>query len=67
MAFADAEIKSGIDFVLDCVDFDQRVKSADLVIVGEGRMDSQSYLVRHRSEWLGGHHQLFPSLLSVVV
>ena len=42
VAFAGAEIKSGIDFVLDCVDFDQRVKSADLVIVGEGRMDSQS-------------------------
>ena len=42
VAFAGAEIKSGIDFVLDCVDFDKRVKSADLVIVGEGRMDSQS-------------------------
>ncbi|MHC3849042.1 glycerate kinase, partial [Streptococcus thermophilus] len=42
VAFAGAEIKSGIDFVLDCVDFDQRVKTADLVIVGEGRMDNQS-------------------------
>lgn len=42
VAFADAEIKSGIDFVLDCVNFNQRVKSADLVIVGEGRMDRQS-------------------------
>ena len=42
VAFAGAEIKSGIDFVLDCADFDQRVKTADLVIVGEGRMDSQS-------------------------
>ncbi len=29
VAFADAEVKSGIDFVLDCVDFDLRVKSAD--------------------------------------
>lgn len=42
VAFAGAEIKSGIDFVLDCVNFNQRVKSADLVIVGEGRMDRQS-------------------------
>lgn len=42
VAFADAEIKSGINFVLDCVNFNQRVKSADLVIVGEGRMDRQS-------------------------
>ena len=31
-AHAGAEIKSGIDFVLDCVDFYQRVKTADLVI-----------------------------------
>ena len=42
VAFADAELNSGIDYVLDVVDFDQRVKKADLVIVGEGRMDRQS-------------------------
>lgn len=42
VAFAGGEIVSGIDFVLDQVQFDQRVADADLVIVGEGRMDAQS-------------------------
>ncbi len=41
-AFAGGEIVSGIDYVLDLMDFDAIVKSADLVIVGEGRMDQQS-------------------------
>ncbi|HFI0119786.1 TPA: glycerate kinase [Streptococcus suis] len=40
--FAGAHIQTGIDFVLDQLDFDQRVAQADLVIVGEGRMDAQS-------------------------
>ncbi|HFI0042099.1 TPA: glycerate kinase [Streptococcus suis] len=40
--FAGARIQKGIDFVLDQLDFDQRVAQADLVIVGEGRMDAQS-------------------------
>ncbi|HGF1448770.1 TPA: glycerate kinase [Streptococcus suis] len=40
--FAGAHIQAGIDFVLDRLDFDQRVAQANLVIVGEGRMDAQS-------------------------
>lgn len=40
--FAGARIQKGIDFVLDQLDFDHRVAKADLVIVGEGRMDAQS-------------------------
>ncbi|HFI0635052.1 TPA: glycerate kinase [Streptococcus suis] len=40
--FAGARIQKGIDFVLDQLGFDQRVAQADLVIVGEGRMDAQS-------------------------
>ena len=41
-AFAEACIVSGIDTCLDLIDFDKRVAGADLVIVGEGRLDSQS-------------------------
>ena len=41
-AFAGAELVSGIDFVLDEVNFDARVKSADLCLTGEGRLDAQS-------------------------
>ncbi|HFI2447541.1 TPA: glycerate kinase [Streptococcus suis] len=40
--FAGAHIQTGIDFVLDQLDFEQVVAEADLVIVGEGRMDAQS-------------------------
>ena len=42
-AFAEASIVSGIDTCLDLIDFDQKVAGADLVIVGEGRLDSQSF------------------------
>ncbi|HEL2055377.1 TPA: glycerate kinase [Streptococcus suis] len=40
--FAGAHIQTGINFVLDQLDFDKRVAETDLVIVGEGRMDAQS-------------------------
>ena len=42
-AFAEASIVSGIDTCLDLIDFDKKVEDADLVIVGEGRLDSQSF------------------------
>ena len=41
-AFAGATIVSGINTCLDLICFDQKVADADLVIVGEGRLDSQS-------------------------
>ena len=43
-AFAEATIVSGIDTCLDLIDFDKKVAGADLVIVGEGRLDSQSFV-----------------------
>ena len=42
MAFLGAQMRSGIEAVLDTVDFDAQLDSADLVITGEGRIDSQS-------------------------
>ena len=41
-AYAGATIVSGIQTCLDLIGFDQKVADADLVIVGEGRLDSQS-------------------------
>ena len=41
-AFAGAEIVSGIQTCLDLINFDQKITDADLVIVGEGKLDSQS-------------------------
>lgn len=42
VAFLGAELKPGIEAVLDLVGFDQLLEGADLVITGEGRIDSQS-------------------------
>ncbi len=41
-AFCDAEIKSGIETILDLVDFENKIDGADLVITGEGKIDGQS-------------------------
>lgn len=42
LAFLGAELKSGIECVLDTVGFDQMLEGTDLVLTGEGRIDSQS-------------------------
>lgn len=42
-AFAQASIVSGIDTCLDLINFNKKVSDADLVVVGEGRLDSQSF------------------------
>lgn len=41
-AFARGRLVSGIDYVLDAVDFDGAARDAQLVITGEGRLDAQS-------------------------
>lgn len=42
LAFLNADLKRGIDIVLKAVHFEEEVKDADLVITGEGRIDSQT-------------------------
>ncbi|MFZ2530721.1 MAG: glycerate kinase [Rhodococcus sp. (in: high G+C Gram-positive bacteria)] len=37
-----AELRSGAEFVLDAVEFDRHLATADLLVVGEGRLDGQS-------------------------
>jgi glycerate kinase len=37
-----AELVSGADFMLDALDFDRHFAEADAVVVGEGRLDSQT-------------------------
>ena len=41
-AFMNADLRRGADMVLDAVHFDDAIKDADLVITGEGRIDSQT-------------------------
>ena len=43
LAFSNAELKKGIDMVLDAIDFDAVIEGADAVITGEGRIDSQTF------------------------
>lgn len=38
-----AELKAGIDLFIDLFDLEEKVKQADIVITGEGRLDSQSF------------------------
>lgn len=42
IAFLGGTLKPGIEAVLDMLDFDRRLAGTDLVITGEGRLDSQS-------------------------
>lgn len=37
-----AELRSGVETVLDLIGFDERVRDVDLVITGEGNMDEQT-------------------------
>ena len=39
LAFAGAELRSGIDLVCDALNFDRHAAGADLIITGEGRAD----------------------------
>ena len=58
-AFLDSELLPGAEMVLDAIGFDSIAEGADLVITGEGKMDSQTlmgkapYSVLRRSSKLG--------------
>ena len=41
-AFLNAQLTSGIDFLLEQIDFDANLAKADVLITAEGRLDSQS-------------------------
>jgi glycerate kinase len=42
MMFCNAELRSGFDVVADAIGLADRIRAADLVITGEGKLDSQS-------------------------
>ncbi len=42
MLFINAQLKSGVDIVLNACDFKNRIKNADLIITGEGKIDDQT-------------------------
>ena len=42
MAFLDAELRPGIEIMIEIVKLEQAIQDADLVITGEGKIDSQT-------------------------
>ena len=42
IAFLDAELRPGIEIIIEIVKLEQAIKDADLVITGEGKIDSQT-------------------------
>lgn len=48
-AFLKAEARSGIDFILDLVNFESHLVGADYLVTGEGRFDSQS--IQGKAPW----------------
>lgn len=42
LAYLNAELKPGINLILQAVDFEKEVKDADVVVTGEGRLDFQT-------------------------
>ena len=42
MAFLDAELRPGIEIIIEIVKLEQAIKDADLVITGEGKIDGQT-------------------------
>jgi glycerate kinase len=42
MAFLNAKIHSGIDYMIDLLNLDSYIKTSDIVIVGEGKLDKQT-------------------------
>lgn len=53
LALLGATIRSGAEVVLESVGFDERIEGCDLVITGEGCIDSQTLLGKAPSEVLG--------------
>lgn len=55
MAFFGAELKPGIETVLDLVRFEELLQGCDVVFTGEGRLDSQSVQGKnHQRHWKTG-------------
>ncbi len=44
MSYLDAELLSGIELILEEIHIEEKIKKADIVITGEGRIDSQTVM-----------------------
>lgn len=44
LTFLEGELEPGIDIILEATGLEQKIKGADVVVTGEGRMDSQTIM-----------------------
>jgi glycerate 2-kinase len=51
LALLNAELRPGIELILEWLDFDRVLSAADLVITGEGHWTSSRWPARHQWEW----------------
>jgi glycerate kinase len=65
-ALCGAQLKRGIDVVLDLTKFDDEVRSADLVITGEGRIDEQVKFGKALAGVVERSHRLSVPVVAVV-
>lgn len=42
LTFLNAKLRSGVEIILECIDIKRQISTADLVVTGEGRLDSQT-------------------------
>lgn len=58
LAYANARMVSGIDFVLDTLGFEEKLEGAQILITGEGRTDAQSAMGKAISAVASRAHRL---------
>lgn len=44
LAFTDAVLESGISIIIDSINLEESIRSCDIVVTGEGRLDNQSVM-----------------------
>ena len=65
MAFLGARVESGVELVLHLVGFEERAQRCDLIITGEGRLDSQTLMGKAPSGVLAVGKRLGISVIAV--
>lgn len=65
VAFCHGKLKSGIETILEFIDFDAMIQDADLIFTGEGKIDGQSF----RGKVVSGiaHHAVKQKIPVVVI
>jgi len=66
IAFLNARLLPGVDLVLEAARFEQRIKDADLIITGEGKIDNQTIYGKVISGICGSAKQFNVPVIAIV-